>query len=62
LSAAELFRHTDDRREATASRAAGAGLDGFFVAAAGLAQMDVHVNETRHDELAGSVKDFGVVR
>ena len=51
-------RHTRDRREAAGRRRARARRDGLLVLMAGLAQVDVDVDEARADDLARGVHDL----
>jgi hypothetical protein len=51
--------HAADGSESAGGGGAGAGLDGFGVLDAGLAEVDVHVDETGGDDEAGGVEDAG---
>ena len=53
--------HGRDGGESACGCCGGAGGDGFFVALAGLAEMDVNVDEAGCDDEAGGVEDFSTV-
>src|SRR6202012_4855053 len=53
--------HGADAGEAAGRGGRSAGGDGFLVALAGLAQMDVNVDEAGGDDEAVGVDDFGVL-
>src|SRR5205823_4592043 len=54
--------HRTDGSESASGCGARAGLNGFSMLKAGLAQMDVHVDESRRDDEAGGVEHLGVLR
>src|SRR5439155_11466166 len=54
-------RHAADGGEAAGRRGAGAGLHGLLVLVAGLAEVDVNVDQAGTHDLAGRVEDLGAL-
>src|SRR5258708_19539372 len=52
------IRHRTNRRETSRSSGSGAACDGFFVALAGLAEVNVQIDESRSDDQTAGIKLF----